>query len=123
MNNLLWIKHKNRIIALCTMTFEEYIKKIEETQVDIYDKEELKKGDPNNDYAPFPSFIMIAGEHFGEKVYSPILKQYNTLIGIESTFEDYYYILKDSECKIFCDTCVNPIKYNYVEKEENRGEN
>ena len=103
------------------MTIEEYSKKIEETQVDIYDKEELKRGDPNNDYAPFPPFIMIAGEHFGEKVYSPITKEYSTLIGIETTWEDYYYILKDSEGKIRFDTCVSPIRYDYVEKEENRG--
>ena len=88
---------------------EEYLNKANETEVCFYSKEEMEKGDPYSNYEPFPDWALETADHFGEKVKD--WGEIYTLIGMSSTFEDYYYILKNEKGKITYETCVAAIEF------------
>lgn len=92
-------------------SYENYFQKALKDEVCVYNGEELKNGKAKGFAGePFPEHIKKLGEFFGRKVKCYQKDEIFTLIGVSSTCEDYYYILKDENGEIFFESCVGKIE-------------
>lgn len=77
----------------------------------FFDGKALANNEIKNGFGDdFPEWFREAGLHFGEKCRSMDGEIY-TLIGMSETFEDFYYLLEDSNGNKHAHSCVGKIEF------------